>query len=165
MWFGHCERGLPLACNTQPDLITTGRSNRSWSGCESVLGRCASWRAGSDLPVSLSGEVAEARRSSLARSAIARDAVGALDLGGAASDAAQRPLDQCDCFDRLRPPRTGTSCSGLSLTDRPAQPGGAALSTFAPRACLLRRPPVPGMLESLGARQVPGWFGLTSSPP
>ena len=23
---------------------------------------------------------------------------------GAASDTAQRPLDQCDCFDRLRPP-------------------------------------------------------------
>jgi len=40
----------------------------------------------------------------VARSAIARDAVGALDVGGAASDTAQRPLDQCDCFDRLRPP-------------------------------------------------------------
>ena len=25
-------------------------------------------------------------------------------MGGAASDAAQRPFDQCDCFDRLRPP-------------------------------------------------------------
>ena len=25
-------------------------------------------------------------------------------VGGAASDTAQRPLDQCDCFDRLRPP-------------------------------------------------------------
>ena len=68
------------------------------------MGRCASWRAGSDLPVSLSGEVAEARRSRVARSAIARDAVGVLDVGGAASDTAQRPLDQCDCFDRLRPP-------------------------------------------------------------
>ena len=85
-------------------LITTGRSNRCWSGCGSVLGRYASWRAGSDLPVSLSGEVAEARRSRMARSAIARDAVGALDVGGAASDTAQRPLDQCDCFDRLSPP-------------------------------------------------------------
>jgi len=43
----------------------------------------------------------------VARSAIARDAVGALDVGGAASDTAQRPLDQCDCFDRLRPPWPG----------------------------------------------------------
>ena len=56
----------------QPPLITTGRSNRSWSGCGSVLGRCASWRAGSDLPVSLSGEVAEAPRSRVARSTVPR---------------------------------------------------------------------------------------------
>lgn len=44
------------------------------------------------LPVSLSGEVAEARRSRVARSAIVCDAVGALDVGGAASHTARRPL-------------------------------------------------------------------------
>ena len=27
-------------------------------------------------------------------------------MTAAASDTAQRPLDQCDCFDRLRPPNT-----------------------------------------------------------
>jgi len=52
-----------------------------------VRGRCASWRAGPGLP----GGAAEARRSRVARSAIARDAVGALDLGEAAPQAAQRP--------------------------------------------------------------------------
>jgi len=49
----------------------------------------------------------------VARSAIARDAVGALDVGGAASDTAQRPLDQCDCFDRLRPPGSSKLVSGV----------------------------------------------------
>jgi len=56
-----------------------------------VRGRCASWRAGPGLPATLPGGVAEARRSRVARSAIARDAVGALDLGEAAPQAAQSP--------------------------------------------------------------------------
>ena len=38
-------------------------------------------------------------------------------MGGAASDTAQRPLDQCDCFDRLRPPGTEDPLVGYVNTD------------------------------------------------
>ena len=37
-------------------------------------------------------------------------------MGGAASDAAQRPLDQCDCFDRLRPPGLRYTSTGSATT-------------------------------------------------
>jgi len=64
---------------------------------------------------------AEARRSRVARSAIARDAVGALDLGEAAPQAVQRP----------RRPPTETA----EEPDFPDRAAGCALQILTSPAC------------------------------